>query len=199
MSSDNSSEARQRVILVPGTWGNANGEATSETHWWLPGGVFWNRLVELGYEPLSFAWSTELDGVIGDNTGWKRAGERLSKQFKQSDTVIGHSHGGQVIAYACEGGLVGNVITLATPVRDDVPYRWIKSATSLNGSKAAHWVHVYGNYSDYWQLLGSMLDLGLHPFRRKMPLADNNVKVNCNHQQTHDLKIWDEYQLWQYL
>jgi len=176
----------QRVILVPGTWGNTPDHDT----WWMPGSDFWNRLVKLGYQPLSFAWSTELDGVIGDNSGWKRAGKRLAKQLLLDDIVIGHSHGGQVIAYACEGKFEGQVITLATPVRDDVPY------SNLNYSL---WTHVYGNYTDYWQLLGSIADGSLHGWRRKMPLADSNIKVNCNHQETHSLEIWDKYSLWQWL
>jgi len=177
-----------RVIIVPGTWGNT----PDHDDWWKPGKPFWERLVELNYQPLSFAWSTELDGVLGDNTTWEKAGERLRKQILPKDTVIGHSHGGQVIAYACEGILVGKVITLATPVRDDVPYRNIQTASS-------QWTHVYGNYTDYWQLIGSVMDGGFHGWRRQMPLADSNIKVDCNHQQTHSMEIWDKYLLWRLL
>ena len=176
-----------RVILVPGTWGNT----PEHDDWWKPDRAFSAVLRQRGFEPLSFAWDTQLDGVLGENDKWLEAGRRLTKQIQRGDCVIAHSHGGQVLAYAAAWGL-GPVVTLATPVRDDVPYSNIRSSSP-------NWTHVYGNYTDYMQLLGSAFDGHFHGWRRQMSFAHQNVKVNTNHEDTHDVETWDKYDLWRYL
>lgn len=181
----------QRVLLVPGTFDNRGDPAGPR--WWKLGSSFWWMLRDLGFEPLSFAWSTRLDGVLGRNDAWEAAGANLLKQLLPGDRIIAFSHGGQVVAYALHSinavvPRIHSVITLATPVRDDVHYVGIKVA-------AEAWTHVYGSNFDFWQILGAIGDRALHPFRRKMPLAANNIKVEGGHADTHSVETWERYRL----
>ena len=178
-----------RVILVPGTWGNT----PDHDDWWKADRFFSAILRQRGYMPIPLEWDTALDGVIGPNDTWQAAGARLFATIQPGDRVIAHSHGGQVVAYGCQSRMpLASVITLATPVRDDVPYWKVRYGTD-------DWTHVYGNYTDYWQLMGSAFDGHFHGWRRQMPLAHKNVKVNTNHEDTHDVETWDKYDLWKYL
>ena len=179
----------KRIILVPGTFANSY----APDMWWYLGSPFCQGLEDLGYMPLSFAWRTSLDGVAGKNNAWIHAGKRLAKQLVPGDRVIAHSHGGQVVAYALEDVRdIAAVFTLATPVRDDVPYKNITLATQS-------WTHVYGDHRDWWQLLGSLLDGAVHWNRREMPGANKNIQIAGNHTDTHEVTVWDKYELWSML
>lgn len=179
----------RRIILCPGTFAN-KGDITGG--WWQLDSSFCNRLRGLGFSPLSFVWSTDIDGVIGDNTGWKTAGARLAKQILPQDTLIGHSHAGQVIAYAMARVKCDKVFTLATPVRSDIPYESIRHHSE-------QWIHVYGDFTDWPQLLGSLFDGAVHWNRREMALADRNIKIAGNHADCHSVEVWDKYGLWSLL
>ena len=90
------------VVLVPGTFANADRNAPQDL-WWRPDSHFCRAAAEHGLLCLSFAWGTQLDGVLGENADWKRAAEILYAQTKdlQPVTIIAHSHGGNVVIYAC--------------------------------------------------------------------------------------------------
>ncbi|MEK6591549.1 MAG: hypothetical protein AABZ67_00570 [Pseudomonadota bacterium] len=140
-------------------------------------------LKEGGYQPLDdsdpFYWSTALDGVDRNNFHWDAAGRALAwyaalKCPGRMVSLIAHSHGGQVAAYAARFGLrIDTVVTVATPVRADMgdEYRALRD-------RSLRWVHIYTDEEKGtpWQRLG---ELGLNTLGGKinqaMPLCAENV------------------------
>lgn len=179
------------VVLIPGTWANSERNAAQD-FWWRPGSPFCRAMQDHGLHPLSFAWDTRLDGVLGDNDEWQKAAMILYRQTKdlQPLTAIAHSHGGNVAIVAAAAGLkIRKLVTLATPVRADVPY---EAARRYIG----HWSHIYGGKRDWVQLAGSLFD-GHFGLRRRMKLADANVKLpECGHNDVHQVDVWNRHSLW---
>lgn len=178
----------RRVWLIPGTLG-----ISPSVNWWRSTSKFSRRLLQLGYHPLSFEWTTALDGVIGKNCTWEYAGKRLSKSLRAGDSVVAHSHGGQVIAYALFYAPVylHTVVTCGTPVRSDVDYYYhiVRDRSQ--------WIHVYGSH-DWWAILGALFD-GRIALRRRMPLAHENIHIDGSHSDTHSVEVWDEHDIWRFL
>lgn len=85
------------AILVSGTWGE------KDLHpWWSPDSPFAGMLREAGatLPPEPFRWSTDLDGVIGENRVWETAGAALTwfahkHSPGEAVNLVAHSHGGQ--------------------------------------------------------------------------------------------------------
>lgn len=136
-------------------------------------------------DPLNmYMWSTKIDGVKGDDDEWDAAGRALAHYIvpplakesllKPKDTfLIAHSHGGNVVAYACGkyGLKVSGLVTVGTPVRKELfP---IYAAASDNIERH---LHLYASWRDYMQILGSLFDgrFGIH---REQPYAEKNAKV----------------------
>src|SRR5574339_654723 len=100
-------------ITVAGTSG-----ATAQGDWYLPDSDFSKFLeehgcIQLELNPLKrYMWSTALDGVDANNSTWDAAGRALAHYIApplldkslvapQDTYIIAHSHGGNVVAYAC--------------------------------------------------------------------------------------------------
>lgn len=186
-----------RWILIPGTWANSRNAPKDE--WWKDGSDFRQALTAHGANvelAEMGAWNTQLDGVVGSNTDWEHAGEDLAKRLAGQERVslICHSHGGNVWPYAAEAGCsFDTVITMATPVRADVPYAssrpWVK-----------RWLHVYGDIRDWVQILGEAKAFSLFALHRKMKLADKNIEIpEAGHSDLHTVAVWDHHGLWKLL
>jgi pimeloyl-ACP methyl ester carboxylesterase len=163
------------VVLIAGTWG------IYEDVWWQARSPFAKMLGQAGLTLLDpvepFTWSTELDGVHGENNTWYAAGLALVwychlKAPGVPVTLIGHSHGGQVGQYAAAHGLmIEDFVTIATPVRRDV-----QKAFTVGQGRAhiSRWTHIHTDGQDYMQMLGSVFG-GSAELQRDMPLADTNL------------------------
>ncbi len=182
-----------RIVLVPGTWANTGRDAPQDS-WWLPSSPFAQALISLGHEPLSFTWDTALDGVIGPDTDWIKAADRLWQQCKDLEPVnlIAHSHGGQLPFFAAEehGLKISSLVTMATPVRSEVPY-------GLGRHFIGRWVHIYGGKKDYTQIFGELALFRFGALRRQMKLADANIEISeCGHSDLHTVEVWNRHNLW---
>jgi hypothetical protein len=184
-----------KVILVAGTWAYDEKEA-----WWKPGSLFHAEGLAHGLDYLDdtdpFVWDTKLDGVKGVNEVWQSAGKSLLWYTHLKDpgspvSLIAHSHGGQVVAYAAAFGLmIDKVITVATPVRSEVPYAKL-------ALQSADWIHIYGGVRDYVQIFGELAAGSFRMLQRQMPLADSNIcESGRDHSQLHDPKLWTDKHYW---
>lgn len=171
-----------RVVTVAGTWGAGYGR---NGDWWRPGSAFVSMLAEAGVSLVDgedpFAWSTGIDGIDGQNLTWQTAGRALkwyceAKVRRDRVSVVAHSHGGQVVAYAAAAGArFETVITVASPVREDLDLQY-----QALRRQSRRWIHIYTDETlgVAWQLLGSLglANLGRRHIRR-MPLADDNIYI----------------------
>jgi len=197
------------TVLVGGT---RSWKTDGTRDWYYPSSGFSQRLPKYGLIPIvssegdPFIWDTQLGGIgfgDGDLTGWAAAGKNLyywcvpplcPDQRLPSDTltVICHSHGLQVVLFACAYGLkVGRLISVASPVRKDM-----RQTTGLARPRIRSWTHVHSDKSDWWQVMGAMFD-GKLGIMRKHPAADRNVFVkNVGHtgllRDADHFPVWDE-------
>jgi len=176
------------VLLIAGTHGR-------EQTWWRAESPFARELMRQGVILLDpadpFTWTTELDGIVGENKVWKDAGDKL-RLYAQAKgqarvSVVAHSHGGNVVAYAAAAGLViDRLITVATPVRGDLAAEY----GELRQAVQTVWIHLYSDASDWIQWLGSWFD-GSWRFRRRMKGADLNFKTPAvGHSGLLDPELW---------
>lgn len=182
------------VILVAGTHARDQG-------WWRPGSPFAKELEVQGVQLLHpgdpFSWSTRLNGVQGDNDEWQAAGDALRWYARgfEAVSVVAHSHGGNVVAYAAAGGLViDRLVTVATPVRGDLAAQY----AAIRKQVQTVWIHLYSDESDWWQWMGSWFD-GSWRLRRRMKLADLNFKTpKVGHSGLLDPVLWQQrgYGFW---
>lgn len=180
------------VILVGGTWSNKQKDILAE-EWWKPGSKFYYQTVKHGYKVYSFAWTTNLEGVLGKNEEWDSASERFSRIVPENAIIVAHSHGGQIpILAAAKGFKVKSLVTVATPVRGDMPYK----EASKN---IAFWSHIYGNYKDYMQILGSLMVGKLWALKRQMPEAGINIYHPAAHSELINVELWNERNWWRLL
>lgn len=154
-----------------------------------------------------FWWTANLDGIIGKNRDWEAAGAQLrwyvqakllvcGQDAHETVHLVAHSHGGAVCGYALaaeEPVTVQTLITVATPVRDDMQHVW-----ELARRRVALWVHIYTD-GDWWQWLGSRFD-GSFRFQRTMPLADYNLFVSGeSHGSLMTPTLWTDRAWWAWL
>jgi pimeloyl-ACP methyl ester carboxylesterase len=144
-----------------------------------------NGCQQLEVNPLKrYMWSTALDGIDATNSTWDAAGRALAHYIappllgeslvKPEDTyVIAHSHGGNVVAYACGkyGLKIDGLITVGTPIRKDL-YEIYQAAVP----NISRHLHIYAGWRDLWQIFGSVFDgrFGIH---RQHPFTNHNHKV----------------------
>lgn len=174
-----------RYITIAGTYG-----AKRERDWYLSDSPFSCFLLEHGAEQLEasplkrYMWSTVVDGLDSTNDTWDAAGRALahyivpplldSSLIKPENTyIIAHSHGGNVVAYACGkyGLKINGLITVGTPIRKDL--HEIYKAAVPNISRH---LHLHAGWRDYWQALGALFDgrFGIH---REHPYAHWNQRT----------------------
>jgi hypothetical protein len=173
-----------KYVAIAGTWAQHDEEFDPWLDWWHPDSHWSNEMRSLGMEPLRpdpFVWSTDLDGTILQKifqhrryADWIAAAHALKfyTQGHEDFVLISHSHGGQVALLGCKLGVkAGALITISTPVRDDV-----LDETAFVAPKP--WIHTYSGW-DKMQWLGELFD-GIFGIRRQMPGAIN-LKYDLGH------------------
>jgi hypothetical protein len=157
-----------------------------DQRWWSHDSPLAAHLSDLHFVPLAkepFVWSTDVNGAFLDlfksktakHSDWKAGGAALAYFLRQyprrSINVISHSHGLQVVLYACaEYGLrINSLIDISGPVRDDMLDVAAKARKNIG-----YWTHVHSGKSDRTQWFGEMFD-GAFGIVRKHPYADLNV------------------------
>jgi hypothetical protein len=177
------------VLLVQGThaWGR-----TDALQWWECKSAFCRFLASEGCtilgEARPFVWDTDLDGVgifgrARRHLNWKAASHALHAYLRnpladadyvpiKDRNIIAHSHGMQVVAYACREGLqINRLLTLGSPVRKDMMAVYKAARPNI-----ACWRHVHSDKSDRIQWFGTLFD-GQLGIVRQQPLADVNVGI----------------------
>ncbi|MEL6372930.1 MAG: hypothetical protein AAFR04_03080 [Pseudomonadota bacterium] len=112
-----------RIILVHGTFNSGDHQASTReaADWWQSGGQFdaelrhWIQADDGSVGVVPFVW----DGANSENSR-RKAGAQLAKQLDalkgEPHVLVGHSHGGSVIAHALEiTGQLTPWITIGTP------------------------------------------------------------------------------------
>lgn len=167
------------VALIFGTFGG---------HWCLPASPFCDYLRAHGFDPLMFeGWSGDVGGLwnplsYGRDSDWKAGGHSLSyflrlmaSIYGSVPAVVGHSHGGNVIAECAALGrdILPAVVTVCTPVRADERNTY-QTAQRYIG----RWRHVSNTGGDWWQRLGEFGDRHLG-WQTNMPLnpPHDNVEL----------------------
>jgi hypothetical protein len=204
------------VACISGTWGRRAGQSGSYT-WWRPPSVFLANLRNAGLALVSetdyFDWSTGLDGMGAQHDVWETAGKALYWWWvahgRPALSLIGHSHGPQVVAYALRYSwavgdpmVLEHLVTVGTPVREDMQDIWNAAAPLL-----VDWTHLYTNEviclpDDLgYQALGSLPPSAAFPFRRTMVQASRNIEVipATTHHGLMWPDLWNTHDFWQYL
>lgn len=182
-------------LLVPGTWQEPSDYAA------FHGFMRQQGFAHLGAD-RPFAWSGDIGGMklfrrhsdwqAGGNAfyaylcppvfNWEYSAGRWIDNHGQRPgyvpiadrRVVAHSHGGNVVAYACAAGLkVSLLVTVGTPVRRDMAAVWEQARPNIG-----YWLHLFeSSYkANLMQLLGSLFDGRLGVVWRH-PLADCNIDV----------------------
>jgi hypothetical protein len=174
-----------RPILVAGT--NAY-EDDGRGRWYCPESPFAAFLAAHGVAPLfdggagaprPFVWSTALDGIFSrQHAQWSAGGAALAYFATPARTgtpaaVIAHSHGLQVVLYACAyyGLTLDALVSVGSPVRSDMAGVAQKARPRIR-----RWLHLHSDNSDRWQWVGELFD-GHLGIVREHPLADRNDAV----------------------
>jgi hypothetical protein len=190
-----SSVAFTHILPIPGTHGF---RGTNNQRWWQGTSPFLLYLDQQGFYTLNiarpFVWTTGVNGhrfwrrwmgVADPHPDWVAGGLNLYAYlrpvFDEFDTyipisqrnLIAHSHGLQVVLYACRFGLrINTLVSAMSPVRADM-LRVAHDARDNIG----HWEHLRTDASDHWQWLGAIGD-GRVGIDRQHPLADRNTLVH---------------------
>lgn len=86
--------------------------------------------------------------------------------------LIAHSHGLQVVLFACSMGLkIRRLVSVGSPVRADLDATAVKAKANIE-----QWIHVYSDRSDRFQWLGTIGD-GVFGITRQHPHAHINICV----------------------
>lgn len=174
-----------KYIAVVGTGGFSRVEDWDNTNSNLSKFLLEKDCEQLIANPLKrFMWSTMVDGIDKTDSTWDASGRALADYItppllgksllEPKDTyIISHSHGGNVVAYACAkyGLKINGLITVGTPIRKELDDVYKAAATNITRH-----LHLYAGWRDYWQTLGAMFD-GRWGIHRKHPYATINGKV----------------------
>ena len=163
-----------------------------DPRWWQPGSPFYRHALAHGVRMMPgarpYTWTTGVDGLDDHHTVWRVCGETLYERYIPSvcpdrqvsgaeTSILTHSHGLQGVLYAASFGLkIAVLISVTSPVRRDM--RRIAERARPN---IGTWIHLHSDWSDWWQILGSIGD-GEFRLSRRHPLADQNIKIpNAGH------------------
>lgn len=200
------------VVLIAGTGAWAN---DSRVDWYCPTSPFVSYIAAHGIfpifgkgidQPCPFVWSTRLGGVGFGNHDlleWAAAGANLfmycvpplcpDRRLLPSETnIIAHSHGLQVVLYACARGLkVNALVSVGSPIRKDM-----EATAKAARPNIGRWLHLHSDCSDRWQWLGELFD-GHLGIVREHPLADlNDCVPNAGHSSVLErpeyFHLWEE-------
>lgn len=180
-------------VPVHGTWGHP----PQVGDWWLSNSELMAFLGKHGLEPLRpsdpFLWSGDVNGGIDwpwssrDHTDWQAGGHALRWYLREGTDyvpinqrrIVSHSHGLQVVLYACAQGLkIDRLLSITGPVRDDM-----KEIAAMARPNIGRWHHAYSD-GDRMQAFGAMLDgaWGIHRkaiYQSRVGLiaADQNIGI----------------------
>lgn len=179
-------------LAIPGTWG-WNG--SSDGQWHDPSSPWSAYMRGQGFEHLRgpdrrpFVWTTDVNGEqfwrrwfgkkpkIND---WQAGGHNLfawlvpplapdRRQPPERTHLIAHSHGLQLVLFACADGLkVNTLISIGSPVRADMLEVARRARPNIG-----YWLHLHSDCSDRMQWLGELGDGALR-IARAHPYADVN-------------------------
>jgi hypothetical protein len=196
---------------VAGTWGWSESE-DGVYDWWEYGSEFnkfcYERNTILVRPNNPFIWSTNLDGTflgrwewVGKllnhskgNRNWDAAGWAFSQYQSTisywSRPVISHSHGFQVVAYACGkyNLKIPLLVTFGAPIRSDLKELYCKARNNIK-----HWIHIYDPNDDIIQWLGMLFDNDIANIP-DCELADVRLRIP-NSQHSNLLKNPDYFSL----
>lgn len=187
------------TIIVDGTWGRKN-----EKRWIQKDSLFVTQALDQGINLIDldepFDWSTLTDGtpMSGKKHNiWSSWGMALMwyahlKARNHPVNLVCHSHGGQVAAYALEYGLkVKTLVTVATPVRQDMRKHW-----KAGEENYIMWFHIHTGRRDIWQWFGEIGD-GHFGIKRKMPEPAINLETSGEtHSSLLGTNLWHKQNWW---
>lgn len=183
------------IIPVAGTHGY-RGQLTGD--WWHDRSPLLLFLGAFGFTCLQparpFVWTTDLNGqrfwrrwfgLTDPHYDWLAAAYGLNTYirpiFDEGDNyvplaqrnVIVHSHGLQVVLYACaEWDLkLNSLVSVMAPVRADM-----QEIAGRARRNIGYWEHLYSDRTDSWQWIGGIGD-GRVGIVRRHPKADRNTLV----------------------
>lgn len=167
-------------IPIPGTW--AWDEDPNGHQWWERGSAYTDYMATLNlvlHARTPFEWCTNLDGTLFErnHTIWKGAAKHLACHLErvplEQRNLASHSHGGQVVFYACanEGVKINNLITVGTPVRKDMEAVIAKARPNI-----AYWHHIFDSEKDFMAVLGGLFD-GRFGIRHDFPQANSRSDI----------------------
>lgn len=195
-------------IPVHGTWGLDDGELA----WWKPKSEFAKYATQFNMYQVSghpFIWTSDLTGVTYNllsrhqkNADWYAGGWALiyycGTLAIHNRNIIAHSHGLQVVLYACANGLmINNLISVCSPIRAD-----LNEITQIARPRISRWKHIYDS-SDRIQWWGQFGDGRLFGSRESL-YADENERVRgISHSDIlHDkdrMQYWNRHGWFDYL
>jgi hypothetical protein len=182
-----------KLSIVPGTW-------SWHDTWMRPTAPLGMYLQLHGvdvYEPTGrpFKWSTQVNGMQfwrrlfgwgerdGDHRDWQTGGHNLYAYHVppmaperalpvQERNILAHSHGINVVLYACDYGMnINSLITVGSPIRHDMV-----DVASRARTRIRRWLHVHSDASDRMQQLGEFGD-GAIDLERQHVCADINHQL----------------------
>lgn len=187
-------------LAIPGTWG-WNG--SSDGQWHDPSSPWSVYMRGQGFEHLRgpdrrpYVWTTDVNGqqfwrrLFGKKpkiNDWQAGGHNLycwlvpplapdRRQPPEATHLIAHSHGLQVVLFACADGLkVHTLISIGSPVRADMLEVARRARPNIG-----FWLHLHSDHSDRMQWFGELGDGALRVVRAH-PYADqNNALPNVGH------------------
>ena len=180
------------LVCVPGTWA-WRGQNTRNA--WYQAGSPWVTFMEAhGYKVLSkdrpFVWTTQLAGIpfLTGKRDWEAGGANLWAYLDPAikdygvglrtgeRNLVAHSHGLQVVLYACAAGCrINTLISVGSPIREDMKDVAIAARHNIHT-----WVHLYGGHKDRWQWLGELFDGKLGVVRRAAWERDGKIAVQAD-------------------
>ena len=166
-----------RYVSCHGTWS----WPAKRGDWWQPDSALSWYLIRQGLDHLRphdpFAWSGDVGGGFRwpfrtnrTHTDWQAGGKALRWYLRDGRMrrnyvrvaerrVISHSHGLQVVLYACAEGLwLDRLVSVTAPIRADMAEIARRARPNIG-----KWVHVHTD-NDKMQVYGAILDgvWGIH-------------------------------------
>lgn len=178
-----------RLLLIPGTH-SAYTSKDREEWWWSAGeevSPFVRKVVMgLGFTPRVFRWETRINGGPRlpwhwfrkrRHTTWESWGDALAEDLREvpftERMIVAHSHGGAVACRAVAQVPVKLLITISSPVRNDLTDWYRETARH-----ADRWVHVHSD-ADRMFRWGSYFDgkFDLFTKDKSQPFAHQNIYI----------------------
>lgn len=151
----------------------------NEIRWWQDS-YFYYFMHNEGFDVPNikdpFIWTTDLGGtsfwrrwpiwrgkvsLTRDHRDWIAGGAALRWYLQLNSlafsdiNIIAHSHGLQVVAYACDQGLrVNHLITVGSPIRKDMRHHY----QMMRDGCVRRWLHIYDGNNDRIQWAGQIGD-----------------------------------------